>query len=83
MDKILNENPATKRLVVGIGAMVVAGASTKLGISENLAMAILGLAAAMITSSNWKEAKVAGIDAAAKVADTKAAVDIINGPAQS
>lgn len=78
MDKLLNENPATKRLVVGLGAMVTAALSTKLGISENLALSILGLAGVMITGSNWKEAKVAGAAAAAKIENPAQAVAVFN-----
>lgn len=67
MDKFIAENPATKRLLVGLAAMGVAGASAKLGISESVVLGVLGLAAAMITGSNWKEAKLAGVEAAATI----------------
>lgn len=78
MDKLLNENPTTKRLLVGLGAMVAAALSNKLGISENLALAVVGLAGVMITGSNWKEAKVAGAAAAAKVETPAQAVAVFN-----
>lgn len=72
MDKFLAENPSTKRLAVGLGAMAAAALSTKLGISETLAGEILALAGVMITGSNWREAKVAGATKAAEAIKTDA-----------
>ena len=79
----LLSNPSLKRAVVaGLTAALIA-LNKKLGLdmgTESLAM-LTGLAIAFIGQSAAKEVKMAGIDAAAKVTDTKAAVDIINGPA--
>ena len=78
MDKIIAENPTTKRLLLGVGAMAVAAVSNKLGISENLALAILGLAGVMISGSNWKTVKEAGAAAAAEIKTAKDAVAVFN-----
>lgn len=76
MDKWIAENPSTKRWVTGLGAMLAAGMSTKLGISNEVALGILGLAATMITGSNWREAKEIGAEAASKVSSTTDAVAV-------
>lgn len=78
----LLSNPSLKRAVVaGLTAALIA-LNKKLGLemgTESLAM-LTGLAIAFISQSAAKEVKMAGIEAAGKVADVKAAVDVINGP---
>lgn len=80
MDELLNKNPSTKRLLVGVGAMLAAGMSQRLGISENLAFGILALAGTMIGTSNWKEAAIAGANAAAKIGSTPDAAAELSKP---
>lgn len=74
-------SPAVKRLAVTlIGAATIA-LNNKLGLNldsaeiASLAALILGF----VIQSAAKEVKIAGQEAAAKVSDTKAAVDVLNG----
>ncbi len=78
MEQFLADNGSTKRLGVGLAAMLAAALSNKLGISQELALGILGLAGVMITGSNWKAATAAGAVKAEAVKAPSDAVKVFN-----
>lgn len=72
-------NDSLRRYVMGLIAVAVAALNTKLGLNINteVVLGILAFAATHITVSNWKSAKIAGIDAAAKVVTVDDAVKVL------
>lgn len=84
MDKFLAENPTTKRLALtlfGAALPFINAWIQKTPVPPEQIMAAIGLLAAAVTTSNWKEAKVAGADAAAKVETNAEVVAVLKGEA--
>lgn len=77
MDKFLTDNPTTKRLVLGLVTGAGVAFAQQHGVSEDVCMAILGLAGVMITGSNIKEAHIEGKKAAAGVVTVDDAVKVL------
>lgn len=61
------ENPSTRRLLALVAGVVtpILNQKLSLNIPDDQVLAVLGLALAYITGSNWKEAALAKADAAA------------------
>ncbi len=80
----LLSNPSLKRFLFTIAGAAVVAMNKKLGLGLDPVdiAGIVSMVVAFVGQSAWKEARLAGMDAAAKVTDVKAAVDIINGPAK-
>lgn len=72
LESLLSENPTLKRLAVGVMTGAVVALNKKLGLDLETSdiLALVGLAVSMITGSNWKEAKLAGAEAAKAIATT-------------
>ncbi len=75
-------DPSMKRFITPLIAMALAAMQSKLGISENLALAILGLAGGFIFTSKGGEvlieqAKAKGVAAADAVTNIDQANDVI------
>lgn len=84
MDKFLAENPTTKRLALtlfGAALPFVNAWIQKTPVPPEQIMASIALIGTAITMSNWKEAKVAGADAAAKVESNADVVAVLKGEA--
>lgn len=80
----LLSNASLKRAVVGaVTAALIAG-NKKLGLGLEVSdvVALVTLAVAFIGQSAVKEVRLAGVEAAAKVADVPAAVAVINEAAK-
>jgi hypothetical protein len=75
-------NPSFKRIVFAVVGFAVVALNKRLGLNldSTEVVSLLTLVLGFVAASNAKEVAIAKSDAAAKVVDVQAAVDVINGP---
>lgn len=70
LESLVSENPTLKRLILTLGTGAVIALNKKFGLELDTTdiVALVTLVLGAITGSNWKEAKLAGAEAAKSVA---------------